>query len=94
MADSISDRILGELSQVTVGSLDGDLVSLGLVSEITQTEEKVIFSITVPDAFRGNFDPIREDAKDRVEALDGIDTALVVLTAAIDAPIAAEQPPQ
>lgn len=42
MADSISDRILGELSQIAVDGLDGDLVSLGLVSEITETEGKVI----------------------------------------------------
>lgn len=94
MADSISDRILGELSQIAVDGLNGDLVSLGLVSEITETEGKVIFSITVPDEFRGDFDPIRDDAQARVEAIDGIDTALVVLTAAVDAPAAAEQPPQ
>ncbi len=94
MADTISDRIMGELSQIAVDGLDGDLVSLGLVSEITETEGKVIFSITVPDEFRGNFDPIREDAQARVEAMDGIETALVVLTAAVDAPAAAEQPPQ
>ena len=94
MADSISDRILGELSQIVVEGLEGDLVSLGLVSGITETEGKVIFSITVPDEFRGNFDPIRDDAQTRVEALDGIDTALVVLTAAVDAPTTAEQPPQ
>ena len=94
MADTISDRIMGELSQIAVDGLDGDLVSLGLVSEITETEGKVIFSITVPDEFRGNFDPIREDAQGRVEAMDGIETALVVLTAAVDAPAAAEQPPQ
>jgi len=94
MADLITDRILGELSQIAVEGLNGDLVSLGLVSEITETEGKVIFSITVPDAFRGNFDPIRDDAQARVEALDGIETALIVLTAAVDAPAAAEQPPQ
>jgi len=94
MADLITDRILGELSQIAVEGLNGDLVSLGLVSEITETEGKVIFSITVPDAFRGNFDPIRDDAQASVEALDGIETALIVLTAAVDAPAAAEQPPQ
>lgn len=94
MADSLPDRILGELSQISVDGLDGDLVSLGLVSEITETDGKVIFSITVPDVFRGNFDPIRDDAQARVEALDGIETALVVLTAAVDAPATAEQPPQ
>ena len=94
MADLVTDRILGELSQIEVTGLEGDLVSLGLVSAITETEGKVIFSITVPDEFRGDFDPIRDDAQARVEALDGINTALIVLTAAIDAPAAAEQPPQ
>jgi len=94
MADSLSDRIQGELSQIAVDGLNGDLVSLNLVSEITETDGKVIFSITVPDEFRGNFDPIRDDAQARVEAMDGIESALVVLTAAVDAPAAAEQPPQ
>lgn len=94
MADSITDRILGELSQIDVPGLDGDLTSLGLVSTITETEGKVLFSITVPDAFRGDFDPLRDDAQTRVEAMDGIESALVVLTAEIDAPTASEQPPQ
>ncbi len=94
MADTITDRIMGELSQIAVPGLDGDLVSLGLVSEITEDNGKVIFSITVPDAFRGNFDPLRDEAQKRVENLDGIESALVVLTAEVDAPAPAEQPPQ
>jgi ATP-binding protein involved in chromosome partitioning len=94
MADSTTDRILGELSQIEVTGMGGDLVSLGLVSGITETEGKVIFSITVPDDFRGNFDPIRDEAQASVEGLDGIETALIVLTAALDAPTPAEQPPQ
>ncbi len=94
MADTLTDRILGELSQIAVPGLEGDLVSLGLVSKITEDNGKVIFSITVPDAFRGNFDPLRDMAQERVESLDGVDSALIVLTAEVDAPAPAEQPPQ
>jgi len=94
MADTLADRILGELSQIAVFGMNGDLVSLDLVSEITNDNGKILFSITVPDAFRGDFDPLRDQAQQKVETLDGVDTALVVLTAEVDAPAPVEQPPQ
>ncbi|MEE9453224.1 MAG: Mrp/NBP35 family ATP-binding protein [Paracoccaceae bacterium] len=94
MADSLNNRILGELAQIAVPGLDGDLVSLGLVSEITETGGKVVFSITVPDAFRGDFDPLRAAAQERVESMDGVKSALIVLTAARDAPTPSQQLPE
>ncbi len=65
-------KILKELSKVAGHGLDGDIVSMGLVSEIIINDDKVVFSITVPDGFSGDIAAIREDAETKVAALQGI----------------------
>ena len=43
-------QVLGELRRIKGPDLDGNIVDLGLVSEILVKDEKVYFSITVPVA--------------------------------------------
>ncbi len=73
-------KILKELSKVTGDGLEGDIVSLGLVSEIIINDDKVVFSITVPKGFSGDISAIREAAEAKVAALEGVENVLVALT--------------
>ncbi len=77
----MKDRILKELKTVTAQGLRGDIVTLGLVSDIVVNEGKVIFSITVPEGYAGDLAPLREQAEKVVAAIDGVDSVLVALTA-------------
>lgn len=77
----MKQRILHELSQISGPALGGDIVSLGLVSEIVIDGGKVIFSINVPKGFDADLAPLRDLAEQRVAALDGVETVLVALTA-------------
>jgi len=77
----MKEQILRELSEVSGPGLAGDIVSLGLVSDIVVNDGKVIFSITVPRGFDGDLAPLRSLAEQKVAALDGVDSVLVALTA-------------
>ena len=77
----MKDQILAALGKVTAEGLAGDIVSLGMVSEIVVSDGKVIFSITIPDSFEGDIAPIRTEAERVVAALDGVTSVLVALTA-------------
>jgi len=85
-------KILKELSKVTGHGLDGDIVSMGLVSEIIINDDKVVFSITVPEGFSGDIDAIREDAEAKVAALEGVENVLVALTSQLPEGAAAPEP--
>lgn len=75
------EQILEQLSRVKGPDLEGDIVSLGLVSDIFIGEDKVIFSITVPAARAKELEPLRQAAEKVVSDLDGVKSALVALTA-------------
>ncbi len=77
----MKDRILEELKGVTAQGLRGDIVTLGLVSDIVVNDGKVIFSITVPEGYAGDLAPLREQAEKVVSAIEGVDSVLVALTA-------------
>ncbi|MBN9027438.1 Mrp/NBP35 family ATP-binding protein [Kaistia nematophila] len=75
------NAILERLRSVEGPDGKGDIVSLGLVSDILIHGGKVMFSITV-DAARANaLEPLREKAAAAVRGLDGVESALVILTA-------------
>jgi ATP-binding protein involved in chromosome partitioning len=59
----------------------GDIVSLGLVSDIFIADGKAFFSITVPSARARELEPLREAAERKVRAIPGIASAMVALTA-------------
>ncbi|MDA8870895.1 Mrp/NBP35 family ATP-binding protein [Rhizobiaceae bacterium] len=78
------DAILAALSSVRSPEGD-DIVARGMVSApfITQSPAgaKVMFSLTVPADKVQAYDTVQGNAKRAVEALDGVATAMVVLTA-------------
>lgn len=75
------EHILEQLSRVKGPDLEGDIVSLGLVSDIFIGEEKVIFSITVPSARAKELEPLRQAAEKVVSDIEGVESVLVALTA-------------
>ena len=75
------EQILERLSRVKGPDLDGDIVSLGLVSDILIDNGKVIFSINVPAEKARALEPLREAAEKVVSTLDGVTKTTVVLTA-------------
>lgn len=61
--------------------MTGDLISLGLVSDVFITEGKVIFSINVPAERAQELEPLRKAAEMTVADLDGVSKVIVALTA-------------
>ncbi len=77
----MKEQILTALGTVTAEGLGGDIVSLGIVSDVVVNDGKVIISIKVPDTFEGDISTIRVAAEKAVAALDGVNSVLVALTA-------------
>ena len=74
----------------------GNIVDLGLVSDIFIADGKVFFSITVPAARAQEMEPLRAAAERVVKAIPGVVGAVVSLTAEreggdMEAPV--QQPP-
>jgi ATP-binding protein involved in chromosome partitioning len=93
--------IQSALSKVVLPSGEGNIVSEGMVSEpfITQSEKgaKVMFSLNVPAEMAEKLEPLRGAAQAAVEALPGVVSAMVALTAerkAGSAPTMAPPPPK
>ncbi len=74
-------QVIDVLSTVKGPDFEGDLVSLGLVSEIFIADAKVFFSITVPAARARELEPLRAAAERAVKTIPGVASAVVVLTA-------------
>ncbi len=81
MASIDREAILARLAAVSGPDGKGDLVSLGLVSDIVVHGGKIMFSITVDAARARELEPLREQAAAAVRALPGVDSVLVILTA-------------
>jgi ATP-binding protein involved in chromosome partitioning len=69
------------LKQIIIPGTDKDIMTGGMVSDIFIDDAKVIFSLTVPAEKATEFEPLREAAHAAVLALDGVDSAMVALTA-------------
>ncbi|MBZ9935051.1 Mrp/NBP35 family ATP-binding protein [Mesorhizobium sp. BR1-1-16] len=94
MASIDRDAILARLTDVPGPDGNGNLVSLGLISDIVIHGGKVMFSITV-DAARANaLEPLREQAAAAVQALPGVESTLVILTAERKGGAGAPPPPR
>ena len=61
--------------------LTGDIVGLGMVSDIVVASGKVIFSITVPADKARELEPLRQAAEKAVREVPGVEHAMVALTA-------------
>ncbi|WPZ15182.1 Mrp/NBP35 family ATP-binding protein [Nitratireductor rhodophyticola] len=73
--------VIDRLRSVKGPDLEGDIVSLGLVSEIFIADGKVFFSITVPAKRAQELEPLRQAAENAVKSLPGVKGAMVALTA-------------
>ena len=81
MAKITKDAILEQLRKVKGPNLEGNIVDLGLVSEIVVASGKVYFSIAVPADRALALEPLREAAERIVAEMEGVEKAIVSLTA-------------
>ena len=75
------EAVLDKLRTIKGPDFEGDIVSLGLVSDIFIADSKVFFSITVPAARAQELEPLRTAAERAVKAMPGVAGAVVALTA-------------
>ena len=75
------EAVLERLKTVNGPDFTGDIVSLGMVSEIFIADAKVFFSITVPAARAQEMEPLRAAAERVVKSIPGVAGAMVALTA-------------
>jgi ATP-binding protein involved in chromosome partitioning len=81
MATVTQADVLQALKRVRGPDLSGDVVSLGMVSDIVVSDGKVIFSITVPAERARELEPLRQAAEKAVRDVPGVEHAMVALTA-------------
>ncbi len=74
------ESVLETLRTIKGPDFEGDIVSLGLVSDIFIADGKVFFSITVPAARAQELEPLRTAAERAVKAMPGVSGAVVALT--------------
>ena len=75
------EEVLAKLRTVKGPDLEGNIVDLGLVSEIFIADDKVYFSLTVPAARAKELEPLREAAERATKTVPGVKGAMVALTA-------------
>ncbi|MFD1327372.1 iron-sulfur cluster carrier protein ApbC [Mycoplana ramosa] len=81
MTDVSKDLVLEKLKSVRGPDMDGNIVDLGLVSDVFISDGKVYFSITVPAERAKELDPMRAAAERVVRDIPGVKAAMVALTA-------------
>ncbi|WP_430709373.1 P-loop NTPase [Mesorhizobium captivum] len=91
--------VIERLKTVNGPDFTGNIVDLGLVSEIFIADSKVFFSITVPAARAQEMEPLRAAAERVVKAIPGVANAMVALTAekkggGMEAPVRPRPAPQ
>ncbi len=75
------EKITAELKKITGPDLKGNIVDLGMVSEIFIADAKVIFSIAVPAERAEKMEPLRLAAQQIVSRIEGVKSVMVALTA-------------
>ena len=80
-ADLSRTAVLDALRTVTGPDGRGNIVDLGLVSEVVLANRKVYFSISVPPERAKESEPLRLSAEAAVKRLGGVDSVSAVLTA-------------
>jgi ATP-binding protein involved in chromosome partitioning len=81
MASVDKSEILKALSKVRGPDLEGDIVSLGLVSDIVVSDGSVYFSLKVDAARADELEPLRKAAEQTTLKVPGVTKAMVALTA-------------
>ena len=75
------EAVVEKLKTIQGPDFVGNIVELGLVSDIFIADGKVFFSITVPAARAQELEPLRAAAERAVNGMPGVDGAVVALTA-------------
>jgi len=75
------EAVLEKLKALSAPGFSGDIVALGLVSDIFIADNKVFFSITVPVERAQELEPLRAAAENAVKTIPGVAGAVVALTA-------------
>ncbi|KQZ79092.1 sodium:proton antiporter [Mesorhizobium sp. Root157] len=75
------ETVIERLKTVSGPDFSGNIVDLGMISEIFIADGKVFFSITVPAARAQQMEPLRAAADRVVKAIPGVTGAVVTLTA-------------
>lgn len=81
MADVSKEAVIARLKTIPGPDGHGDLISLGLVSDVFVSDGRVAFSITVPADRARDLEPLRVAAERTVLAIPGVERAMVALTA-------------
>ncbi|MCC6734524.1 MAG: Mrp/NBP35 family ATP-binding protein [Bauldia sp.] len=81
MAEPSKAAILDRLRSIRSLDGTGDIVSLGLVSDIVLSNGRAMFAITADPAKAAAMEPVRAAAEAAVKAMPGISGVAVVLTA-------------
>ena len=76
-----SEQVLATLRRIRGPDLQGNIVELGMVSEVVVKDGRVSFSITVPPERAAELEPLRQAAQQVVSEMPGVASAMVVLTA-------------
>ncbi|GAA0782071.1 iron-sulfur cluster carrier protein ApbC [Roseibium denhamense] len=93
MSESLKAAVTERLKQIKGPDLESDIITLGLVSDIFVSDGRVAFSITVPAERAQELEPLRQAAEKVVKEVDGIETAMVALTAERQAGAGKTPPP-
>ncbi|KGF69876.1 sodium:proton antiporter [Hoeflea sp. BAL378] len=88
------EDVLAKLKSVKGPDLEGNIVDLGLVSEIFIADAKVYFSLTVPAARAQELEPLREAAERAAKTIPGVQGAMVALTASREPGSSPAAPPR
>ncbi|MBX9456694.1 MAG: iron-sulfur cluster carrier protein ApbC [Rhizobium sp.] len=81
MAEATSKDVLERLKTVRGPDMEGNIVDLGLVSDVFISDGKAYFSITVPAERAKELDPMRQAAERVVKEIPGMKGAFAALTA-------------
>ncbi|ASY61895.1 Scaffold protein for [4Fe-4S] cluster assembly ApbC, MRP-like [Sinorhizobium sojae CCBAU 05684] len=81
MPDVTREMILEKLRSVRGPDMEGNIVELGLVSDVFISDGKAYFSITVPAERAKELEPMRAAAERVVREIPGVKAAMVALTA-------------
>ncbi len=88
--------VMAALSKVRGPDLEGNLVSLGLVSDPVISGDSVMFAITVDASRAAELEPLRQAAEKAVSKVPGVNKVMAALTADVKAgsrPAAGRTPP-
>ncbi|MGF7161139.1 ATP-binding protein involved in chromosome partitioning [Rhodoligotrophos appendicifer] len=81
MTDVTKEDVLSQLAKVRGPDLEGNIVAMGLVSEIMIREGTVTFAVMIDPARAEELEGLRQAAERAVGQLDGVKRVIVALTA-------------